>query len=94
MKKNYLIALICCVAIQMPSFAVPEIAPNVIPQAGVINTHDIETLRKHQIEKQVQEDFQNYKKRKKDGNIKPEPQKKIKTKVIKAKTEEYATKGV
>ena len=94
MKKNYLIALICCVATQMPSFAVPEIAPNVIPQAGVINTHDIETLRKHQIEKQVQEDFQNYKKRKKEGNIKPEPQKKIKTKVIKAKTEEYATKGV
>ena len=94
MKKNYLIALICCLAIQMPSFAVSEIAPNVIPQAGVINTHDIETLRKHQIEKQVQEDFQNYKKRKKDGNIKPEPQKKIKTKVIKAKTEEYATKGV
>ena len=68
--------------------------PNIVPEAGSINTHDLDTLRKQQIEKQVQQDYQNYEKRKKEGKIKPEKQKKIKGKVQKAKAEEYATKGV
>ncbi|MBR1424145.1 ShlB/FhaC/HecB family hemolysin secretion/activation protein [bacterium] len=94
MKKKILISLICCAAMQISTFAAPDIVPNAIPQAGAINNHDLETLRKQQIEKQVQEDYQNYQKRKKDGKIKPEKQKKIKGKVQKAKAEEYATKGV
>ncbi len=93
MKKKFLLSLICCVALQIPTFAA-DVLPNIVPEAGSINTHDLDTLRKQQIEKQVQQDYQNYEKRKKDGKIKPEKQKKIKGKVQKAKAEEYATKGV
>ena len=93
-KNKFLYSIILCLALQVPSFAAADILPNIIPEAGTINTHDIETLRKQQIEQQVEEDFQNYEKRKKDGKIKPEKQKKIKVKVEKANIEEYATKGV
>ena len=93
-KNKFLYSIILCLALQVPSFAAADILPNIVPEAGTINTHDIETLRKQQIEQQVEEDFQNYEKRKKDGKIKPEKQKKIKVKVEKANIEEYATKGV
>ena len=93
MKKKFLLSFICCIALQISSFAAPDIAP-IIPQAGTINAHDLETLKFQQIEQKVQKDYQNYEKRKKEGKVKPEKQKKIKAKVIKAKAEEYATKGV
>lgn len=93
-KRRFLYGIILCLALQMPTFAAADILPNIIPEAGTINTHDIETLRKQQIEKQVEEDFHNYEKRKKDVKTKPEKQKKIKAKVEKAGISEYATKGV
>jgi len=93
-KRRFLYGIILCFALQMPTFAAADILPNIIPEAGTINTHDIETLRKQQIEKQVEEDFHNYEKRKKDVKTKPEKQKKIKAKVEKAGISEYATKGV
>ena len=79
---------------QFYALAAPPAPQNIIPQAGTINTHDIQNLRYQQIEQQVQEDYKNYKKRKKDKEPKPEKIKKQKDKVIKAKAEEYATKGV
>ena len=93
MKKGILLSLVFCVALQIPTFAA-DVFPSIIPEAGTINTHDLETLKQQQIEQQVQEDFKNYEKRKKEGKIKPEKQKKIKAKVERAKIEEYATKGV
>ena len=93
-KRRFLYGIILCLALQMPTFAAADILPNIIPEAGTINTHDIETLRKQQIEKQVEDDFHNYEKRKKDVKTKPEKQKKIKAKVEKADISEYATKGV
>ncbi len=94
MKNRILLCLICCTVMQTHTFAAPDIVPYIIPQAGTINTHDLETLKKQQMEKQIQEDFQNNEKHKKDSKIKPEKQKKIKTKVEKANIEDYATKGV
>lgn len=92
MKKQILLILICCSVLQISTFAAPEIPPSVIP--GTINPHDLQNIKYREVEKQVQEDFQNYEKRKKEGKIKPEKQKKIKAKVEKAKIEDYATKGV
>ena len=94
MKNKILLSLICCISLQIAAFAASDIAPNIIPQAGTINNHDLQNIRNKSIEKQVQYDYQNYEKRKKDGKYKPGKQKKIKGKVTKAKPEEYATKGV
>jgi len=94
MKKKLLLILILCSVLQIPTFAAPDVLPNIIPEAGAINTHDLDTLKMQQIEQQVQEDFQNYEKRKKEEKIKTKKQKKIKAKVEKANVEEYATKGV
>ena len=94
MKKKLLLSLMCCLALQVSAFAAPEVMPNIIPQTGTINTHDLQNLQQQMIEKQVEEDFQKYEKNKTDEKIKRERQKKVKGKVTKAKTEEYATKGV
>ena len=92
MKKKILLSLICCAVLQISTFAAPEISPSVIP--GTIDPHDLQNLKYKEIEQQVQEDFKNYEKRKKDTKVKPEKQKRIKAKVEKAKIEDYATKGV
>ena len=76
MKNRILLCLICCTVMQTHTFAAPDIVPYIIPQAGTINTHDLETLKKQQMEKQIQEDFQNNEKHKKDSKIKPEKTKK------------------
>ena len=91
MKKGILLSLVFCVALQIPTFAA-DVFPSIIPEAGTINTHDLETLKQQQIEQQVQEDFKNYEKRKKEGKIKPEKQKKIKAKVEKAKVDQRRNK--
>lgn len=92
MKSKFLLSFICCLLLQISTFAAPEISPSVIP--GTIDPHDLQNLKYKEIEQQVQEDFKNYEKRKKDTKVKPEKQKKIKAKVEKAKIEDYATKGV
>ena len=77
----------------MQYFVAQSYAESMIPEAGIINTHDMETLKRFEMEKQEQKDFQNYKK-----NIeikkKEKKEKKIKAKVKKASVSEYATKGV
>ena len=94
MKKRFLVSLICCLVFQGSCIAAPDFSQSIIPQAGTINVHDLQNIKHQQIEKQVQEDYKKYEKRKKDGNVKPEQSKTRKGKVVKAKLEEYATKGV
>ena len=94
MKKRFLVSLICCLVFQGLCIAAPDLSQSIIPQAGTINVHDLQNIKHQQIEKQVQEDYKKYEKRKKDGNVKPEQSKTRKGKVVKAKLEEYATKGV
>ena len=84
----YLI-LFCGSAISAPQ----DINPSVFVPAGSLNTHDMDTLRKFEMEKQEQQDFEQYK----ENNAKKEQvkkKKKIKAKVEKANINEYATKGV
>ena len=94
MKKKFLLSLICYFVIQISVFAAPDFAPSYIPEAGAINNHDLETLKKFEAEKQIEEDFNNYKKRQNEKQEKQIIKKKDKKKVIKAKIEEYAIKGV
>ena len=70
---HFLISLIFCIAIQISSFAAPDIPQSAIPRT--INTHDLQNIKYKEIEQQVQEDYQNYEKRKKEGKIKPEKSK-------------------
>ena len=93
MKKKILSLIITGVLAQGVVFSSP-LVNGVIPQAGTMNTHDMETLRTKMIEDKADQDFKDYKKnRKKIEEIKQQ-EKKEKKKVIKAKAEEYATKGV
>ena len=94
MKKKLLISLICCAALQISAFAAPAGLQNVIPQAGTINAHDLQNLKYHEAEQQIQEDYQNFEKQKTDKKVQSERTKKQKRKVVKAKVEDYATKGV
>ena len=92
MKKSFI--LICLVAVQMSVYAAPEGAP-IIPQAGTVNTQSLEMLRQHQLERQIQEDYQRFEERKESGEAdKDEEVKKQEGFIEKAKPEEYATKGV
>jgi hemolysin activation/secretion protein len=93
MKKKFLLGLLFCFCAQMPSFADIDIATGIIPQAGSVNTHDLQTLRKFEAEQQIQKDYKNIKKTNKEKKLE-QKEKKEKAKVEKAKIEEYATKGV
>ena len=92
-KTKFLLSLICCIAIQISVLAAPDVPQNIIPQAGTMNTHDLQNLKYKEVEQQVKEDYQNYEKRKKEDKIKPQ-EKKTKEHTEKAKIEEYASKGV
>ena len=93
MKKSF-IATIFIAAIQLSVSAAPDIAP-IIPQAGTVNNQSLEMLRQHQIERQIQEDYQRFEERKESGEAdKDEEIKKQEGFIEKAKPEEYATKGV
>ena len=93
MKKKFILGILFCVAMQIPSFADIDIVPGIIPQAGSVNTHDLQTLRKFEEERQIQKDYKNIKKTNKEKKLEKK-EKKEKAKVEKAKIEEYATKGV
>ena len=94
MKKRLLTLIITSVILQGVSLSA-HAESGIIPQAGTINTHDMDTLRNRMIEDQATEDFKNYKKhRKAKDKLEQETPKKEKKKVIKARAEEYATKGV
>lgn len=94
MNKKFLLCFISCLVLQTSALAAPDMSQSIIPQAGTINTHDIQNLETQIIEKQIQNDYKNYEKRKQDGKLKSEKQKKQKGKVVKAKIEDYAINGV
>ena len=92
MRKSFL--LTCIMVIQLSVSAAPDIAP-IIPQAGTVNNQSLEMLRQHQLEKQIEQDYKRFEERKDNGEAqKDEIEKKTKGEIIKAKPEEYATKGV
>lgn len=93
--------LICCAVVatmlQGVSLAAPtNVNPNVVPQGGMVNTHDMNMLKELKRQQEAKEDFKNFKERKKEEAKEKELDKKKKEKkeVIKATVEEYATKGV
>ena len=94
MKKRILLSLICCAAMQLSVFAVPGFVPEIIPQTGTIYTHDLDTLRKKQLEDQVQADYINFQNNRENEKTNPKKIKKQKGKVVKAKIEDYAINGV
>ena len=94
MRRRFFLAIIYLVLSCGAAIAAPQdINPSVFLPAGSLNTHDMDTLRKFEMEKQEQKDFEQYK----DNNMQKESvkkKKKIKAKVEKANINEYATKGV
>lgn len=85
--------ILFCFLISSSAFAEPDFNPAILNPAGTINTHDMDTLKKFEMEKQEQKDFEHYK----ENNEKKEKvkkKKKLKVKVEKASVDEYATKGV
>ena len=98
MKKFYiaLFGILCAISVQLSAVSEPDFNFDIIPQTGTINAHDLDNLRRLEIEQKVKEDFQNFEERKdKEEKAKEkEKQKKKKKKVKKAKPEDYATKGV
>ena len=93
MKKRLLSLIIASIVSQCSVLSAP-FTNGVIPQAGTMNTHDMETLKTKMMEEQATKDFKFYKKHRKQKEKIQQEEKKEKKKVIKAKAEEYATKGV
>ena len=93
MKKRLLSLIIASIISQCAVLSAP-FDNGIIPQAGTMNTHDMETLKTKMMEEQAAKDFKNYKKHRKQKEKLEQQQKKEKKKVIRAKAEEYATKGV
>ena len=94
MKKKIVLGIISLIMSSSLAFAVSSGVQGVIQDVGSINTHDLDNLKRMELEKRVERD---YKKLKKGNEIKQEEQEKIKKEkesVEKAKVEEYATKGV
>ena len=93
MKNKFLKILLFAFVIQNIVFA-NTYAEQIIPEAGIINTHDLETLKKFEAEKQIEQDFKRFQDREEVKQETEKPKKKDKKKIEKAKIEEYATKGV
>ena len=94
MKKKIVLGIIALIMGGSLAFAAPNPVQGVIQDAGSINTHDMDTLKRMELEKRVEKD---YKKLKKSNEIKEEEKEKIKKEkgsVEKAKIEEYQSKGV
>ncbi len=96
MTKRALASFACTAFILTSLFAQPADMPSGIPQAGEINSHDLEILKQQQLEKQMQEDFQNYERQKEEQQeeITPDIEKKIRDESEKARLEEFDTAGV
>ena len=93
MGKRFFFTIAFCVVLSCSAANAEYINPAVVAPAGTINTHDMDTLKRFEMEKQEQKDLQDYKKNI-EQKEKVKKEKKIKLKVEKAKIEEYATKGV
>lgn len=93
-KKKIFSIAICCILAQSAAFSSPAADIGAIPQAGVINTHDLNSIKELRREQQMTRDYKKYKENKKNNNTQSQKSKKEKQKVIKARAEEFATKGV
>jgi len=59
MKKKILAGIIICFVLQ--SFNMLKVnAELLVPEARAINTHDLDTLRKFEAEKQIEQDFKKF----------------------------------
>lgn len=98
LKKILLIA-ICFSCIQNVSFAVGEIPAGAMDAVGGVqnlNVHDMDRMKDLQRRQEQEQDWKDLKKRQKEQKDHPDKIKKNKEKkrVIKARAEEFATKGV
>lgn len=88
--------LLCCIVFCTIQDVVYSEPASIVPQAGTMSTHEFETIRNYQSENKIKEDFHNFEKNKehkKYDKVKKNNST-TKNKVIKAKLEEFATKGV
>ena len=93
MKKNFLV-IICLIAVELSVSAASDMGP-IFQQPGAVNEQNLEMLRQHQMEKQIQEDYEKFEERKESAESEKDSDINIqKGTVEKAKPEEYATKGV
>ena len=93
--KNKILKILIAVFIMQNTIFAQSFAETIIPDAGMINTHDLETLKKFEAEKQIEQDFKKFQDTEEVKQEKEPPKKKEKKKeTIKATVEEYATKGV
>ena len=99
MKKKLVISLICTCIVQLSVIAVPNVDAGIRNQAGTMNVHDLNTLKKYKLEQQTTKDYKRFQEQKEKEELlkeeeKEQKQSKKNKKVIKARAEEYATKGV
>ena len=97
--KKILLLTICCSCIHNATFAIGEIPAGVMDAAGSaqnLNVHDMDRIKDLQRREEQEKDWKDLKKRQKEQKENPEKikPKKEKKDVIKARAEEYATKGV
>ena len=92
MKKIFITLFILITS--APVFAFSEAVPSIIPQAGTLNNQNLDSLRQQQMEKQIQEDYKKFEERKENGEAQKDEIEKKSHPVIRAKLEDYATKGV
>ena len=98
--KKILLLAICCSCMNNASFAIGEIPTGAMDAVGGVqnlNVHDMDRLKDLQRREEQEQDWQDLKRRQKEQKESPDKVKSKKEKkkdVIKARAEEYATKGV
>ena len=94
MRKRFLYFSVILLLTGSSVLAEAEFNPAILNPAGSLNTHDMDTLKRFEMEKQEQRDFEKYKENNEQKEQEIKKKKKIKVKVEKADVNEYATKGV
>lgn len=99
--KKILLLAICCTCINNAAFAIGEVPTGIMDaagSAGTINVHDMDRIKDLQRRENQEQDWKELKKRQKEEKQQGEKdkiqKKQEKKTVIKARAEEYATKGV
>ena len=91
MKKIF---ITICILLALPLPAMSDYVPEIIPQAGTLNNQNLDSLRQQQMERQIRDDYKRFEERKESGEAKKDEIEKKSAPVIRAKLEDYATKGV
>ena len=60
MKKRLVISLICTCIVQLSVIAVPNVDAGIRNQAGTMNVHDLNTLKKYKLEQQTTKDYKRF----------------------------------